>query len=83
MDLDNLVHMANRIGAFFAAQPDRDEALAGIADHLKKFWDPRMRTQILAVLDGADGGEASGLSEIVLAALRAHREKLQPVVAGR
>ncbi len=83
MDLDNLVHMANRIGAFFAAQPDRDEALAGIADHLKKFWDPRMRTQILATLDAADGGESSGLSEIVLAALRAHREKLQPVGAGR
>ena len=79
MDLDNLVNMANRIGAFFAAQPDRDEALAGIADHLKKFWDPRMRAQILAAVDA---GDASGLSEIVLATLRVHREKLQPVVAG-
>ena len=29
MDLHNLIVMANRIGDFFAAQPDRDEALAG------------------------------------------------------
>ncbi len=78
MDLDNLVHMANRIGAFFEAQPDRDEALAGIADHLKKFWDPRMRTQILAAVAQ---GRTSGLSEIVVAALRAHREMLQPAPA--
>ena len=75
MDLDNLIHMANRIGSFFAAQPDRDEALMGIADHLKKFWEPRMRAQILAAV-GTD--DAAGLSEIVTAALVAHRATLQP-----
>ena len=75
MDLDNLIHMANRIGAFFAAYPDRDEGLAGIAEHLKKFWEPRMRGQILAAVDA---GEASGLSEIVLSALTRHRTLLQP-----
>ena len=78
MDLDNLVHMANRIGAFFAAQPDRAEALAGIADHLKKFWDPRMRAQILAAVDA---GQTSDMSEIVVAALLAHRVLLQPAAA--
>jgi formate dehydrogenase subunit delta len=75
MDLDNLIHMANRIGAFFVAQPDRDEALAGIADHLKKFWEPRMRAQILAAVGTDDG---AGLSEIVNAALIAHRAMLEP-----
>ena len=75
MDLDNLIVMANRIGAFFAAQPDRTEALAGIAEHVKKFWEPRMRTEILASLD-TDAG--AGLSEIVRAALVAHRASLQP-----
>jgi formate dehydrogenase subunit delta len=75
MDLDNLVHMANRIGQFFAAQPDRDEALAGIADHVKKFWAPPMRARLLAALDT---DAAAGMSEIVLAALTAHRAMLQP-----
>jgi formate dehydrogenase subunit delta len=75
MDVDNLIVMANRIGQFFAAQPDREEALAGIAEHVKKFWEPRMRTQILAVVGTTAGAE---LSEIVTAALTAHRAMLQP-----
>ena len=49
-----LVHLANQIGKFFAHQP-QPEAVASVADHLRKFWDPRMRTQILAHL--AHGGE--------------------------
>jgi formate dehydrogenase subunit delta len=52
--LDKLVYMANQIGKFFTSQGDAD-AVPGIADHLKKFWDPRMRAQILAHLDA--GGE--------------------------
>ncbi len=75
MDTDNLIVMVNRIGAFFEAQPDRDEALAGIAEHVKKFWEPRMRRQILAVL-GTDAG--AGLSDIVVAALTTYRATLQP-----
>ena len=75
MDLANLIVMANRIGDFFEAQPDRDEALAGIADHLRKFWAPRMRTEILAAVGTAAG---VGLSEIVVAALTTHRAMLQP-----
>ena len=43
MDVHHLIQMANRIGDFFAAMPDRAEALAGLADHLTKFWEPRMR----------------------------------------
>jgi formate dehydrogenase subunit delta len=75
LDLDNLIVMANRIGHFFEAQPDREEALAGIADHVKKFWEPRMRVQILAAV-GTEAG--AGLSDIVSAALTAHRAMLQP-----
>lgn len=67
---DNLIRMANQIGHFFMSMPDQDEAQEGIAQHLKKFWDPRMRRALLARLDASD---AHGLSDIVLAALRAHR----------
>jgi formate dehydrogenase subunit delta len=75
MDLDNLIVMANKIGQFFAAQPDREEALAGIAEHVKKFWEPRMRAQLLAAVDTPSG---AALSDIVRAALVAHRTLLQP-----
>jgi formate dehydrogenase subunit delta len=64
MSPEKLVYMANQIGRFFAHQPD-EKAIANTADHLKKFWDPRMRE---AILDHADvGGE--GLQPLVLRAV--------------
>ncbi len=47
MDSGKLVYMANQIGRFFQNQPEA-EAVANTADHIKKFWDPRMRAAILA-----------------------------------
>ncbi len=65
--------MANRIGEFFQAMPDREEALQGVATHIRKFWDPRMRRELLAYVDQTQG---KGLSELVLSALHAHRSTL-------
>jgi len=75
MDNDGLVRMANRIGDFFEAMPDRDRAIADIADHIRKFWEPRMRRQIL---DSLELGGGQGLSDIVRAALTQYRSKLDP-----
>jgi formate dehydrogenase subunit delta len=50
MSPDKLAYMANQIGKFFAHRP-HDQAVAEIADHLEKFWDPRMRSGILAHLE--------------------------------
>lgn len=55
MSPERLVYMANQIGKFFAAQGE-EAAIAGIADHLKKFWDPRMRREIIAHLDAGGAG---------------------------
>jgi len=73
MHIDNLIKMANQIGNFFEAMPDRDEALADIASHLKRFWEPRMRRALLAHIDET-GGE--GLEPIVQTAVALHRDKL-------
>jgi formate dehydrogenase subunit delta len=69
MSADRLVTMANQIGTFFAAQ-DPAKAPAAIADHLTKFWDPRMRRGILAHL--AAGG--AGLDPPVKAAVAMLRD---------
>ena len=53
MHIERLVEMLNDIAANQAADPDN--AVAAIAQHLKRFWDPRMRAQISAHL--AAGGE--------------------------
>lgn len=55
MNIERLVAMVNDIGRYFAAEPDEALGVAGIADHLKRFWEPGMRKQIVAHL--AAGGE--------------------------
>jgi formate dehydrogenase subunit delta len=44
--IDDLVRMANQIAAFFEPYPE-EEAVAGITEHLQKFWDPSMRTALI------------------------------------
>jgi formate dehydrogenase subunit delta len=62
---DTLVRMANDIEKFFKVQGE-ERAVAGIADHIKKFWEPRMKAQIFAHLD--EGG--AGLDPLTLKALQ-------------
>ena len=73
MDVENLIRMANRIGEFFEAWPDREEARAGIANHLQKFWPPIMRKDLYAQFD-RDG--APELKSIVAEAIRLHRAEI-------
>jgi formate dehydrogenase subunit delta len=78
MNVDNLVHMANQIGEFFSAYPDRQEALDGIANHIRKFWEPRMRTSLL---DALADGELKELMPLVNEALIANQAKLRPMAS--
>lgn len=57
--------MANDIGAFFDAEPDKSEAARSVATHLQRFWDPRMRRELIA--HHRTGGQ--GLKDVVLAAV--------------
>jgi formate dehydrogenase subunit delta len=68
MNRDHMLHDANQIALFFESYP-REEAIAGIADHLKKFWAPRMRREIAEYVE--QGG--TGLNELAAAAVREMR----------
>ena len=59
-----LVRMANQIATFFKSKP-HEEGVAGTADHIDEFWEPRMRRHLFEIIDA--GGE--GLSPFVLEAL--------------
>ena len=56
MNVEHLVSMANQIGRYYEAYPDRAEALKSAATHVRRYWDPRMRTALLHHMD-ADNGE--------------------------
>jgi formate dehydrogenase subunit delta len=49
MSPDKLAYMANQIGKFYVSQ-GHDKAVTGVAEHISKFWDPRMRTTIISYL---------------------------------
>ncbi len=75
MNVEKLAKMANDIGAYFDADPDRAAAMDGVAGHLQRFWDPRMRRELLAWVDEG-GGE--GLLPLVRDVLSERREQLLP-----
>jgi formate dehydrogenase subunit delta len=62
---EKLVKMANQIGQFFAAQT-RSDAVEGTANHLRRFWDPRMRRMIEEHV--SHGG--AGLDPVALEAVK-------------
>ncbi|WP_124081481.1 formate dehydrogenase subunit delta [Pigmentiphaga humi] len=66
--------MANQIGDFFGTMPDRDQAVADVADHLKRFWEPRMLRTLLAHVDAHGDDE---LNDMARAAIRTHRQHIQ------
>jgi len=72
-----LVKMANQIGSFFQAQSPDNATLAtdAIAAHLKSFWAPSMRLQLIRALEA---GGATHLMPIVASAVRSHRANLMP-----
>lgn len=55
MEAEKMIHNANQIALFWASYP-HDEALAGVLSHLKRYWEPRMRTQIRQYVAGGGGG---------------------------
>jgi formate dehydrogenase subunit delta len=72
-----LAKMANGIAQFFEVEEDRDTMLAGIASHLERFWDPRMRRDLLHWIDH-HGGE--GLRDTVVEAVAARRPQWDEVL---
>jgi formate dehydrogenase subunit delta len=70
---EHLVQMANDIGNFFRAEPVREDAVIGIANHIAKFWTKRMRQKLAAHGEG-------GLDELPREALRRLADHRAPVM---
>lgn len=55
MSAERIARMANQIARAFAVE-GRTEAARDTADHIRKFWDPRMRAELEAlVIAGGKG----------------------------
>ena len=72
---EHIVQMANDIGNFFRAESDRQVAIAGISNHINKFWTRRMRQKLLEYMehggDGLDELPRQALTKVTVAPTKA------------
>jgi formate dehydrogenase subunit delta len=76
-----LIYMANQIGKFFQSQ-GHDKAVSGVADHIRKFWDPRMRKTIFAHLDAGGAGLDPNVLEALTTLQKAAAQKAAAQVSS-
>jgi formate dehydrogenase subunit delta len=62
MNIDLLIKMANEISAYFASEPDAEQAAKDVAAHLRRYWEPRMRRQIITYYGERQGAGLTGLA---------------------
>ncbi|MDO9524594.1 MAG: formate dehydrogenase subunit delta [Gemmobacter sp.] len=55
MSAEKIIRMANQIATFMLSRP-HDDGVQGCAQHINDFWEPRMRTQLFAVIDAGGHG---------------------------
>jgi formate dehydrogenase subunit delta len=75
MHIEQLIRMANDIGAFFASEEDPKEGANGIYSHIRRYWDPRMRKQIIAYCRDDGGTELSELARAAVVLLEQDETK--------
>jgi formate dehydrogenase subunit delta len=73
VSLHHLISMANDIGGFFATMPEHDEAVSAMTQHLRNFWEPRMRSEIIAYAQGS-GADLIPFAREAIARLDAERK---------
>jgi formate dehydrogenase subunit delta len=73
---EKLVRMANQIATFFHSKP-REEGIAGVAEHINKFWEPRMRRQFFEMLDAG----TENFDDLVIAATARIKRPITPAEA--
>jgi formate dehydrogenase subunit delta len=73
MNIDLLIKMANEIGDFFngAEVHDTQAAARDVANHIKRYWEPRMRAQMLKYYEERQGAGLTDLAKNAVALLYA------------
>ncbi len=70
MNIDHLIKMANEITAFWEGEVG-DKAAAEVATHLRRYWEPRMRQQMIAYFEQRQGAGLNDIASQAVAMLAA------------
>lgn len=81
--LDHLVHMVNQIARNFGTL-DRDAAAEAVAGHILLYWDPRMKSRIIAAVTDGTGSDLSDVAALAvgIVAQKAQAPAADTVVTG-
>jgi formate dehydrogenase subunit delta len=74
MNIDLLIKMTNEIGDFFAGASDPQQAARDVANHLKRYWEPRMLRQMLEYYEQRQGAGLSDMGKSAVGLLSAARQ---------
>jgi formate dehydrogenase subunit delta len=61
MNIDLLIKMANQITSFWEGEAGEEVAANEVATHLRRYWEPRMRAQMITYYEERQG---AGLNDI-------------------
>ena len=70
MNLDHLIKMANEISFFWDGEAPGEKAVNEVKMHLRRYWEPRMRAQIMTYFDERQGAGLSDTAKAAVAALK-------------
>ncbi|HEY4214341.1 MAG TPA: formate dehydrogenase subunit delta [Steroidobacteraceae bacterium] len=78
MNIDLLIRMANQISSFFTTESPPGKAPADVATHLRRYWDPRMREQIITYYEQRQGAGLDDNARDAVGLLAADAKKASP-----
>jgi formate dehydrogenase subunit delta len=86
VNIDLLIKMANEIGDFFGGTTEPEAAARDVATHIRRYWEPRMRAQMLQYYEQRQGAGLTDLARnavgLLYAAAKAPQAGAQDAAAA-
>jgi formate dehydrogenase subunit delta len=82
VNIDHLIKMANEISSFWEGELGEDKAANDVATHLKRYWEPRMRAQMIQYLEEREGAGLSDVAKQAVALLASQAKAAAAAAAG-
>jgi formate dehydrogenase subunit delta len=79
VNIDLMIKMANEIGSFWEGELGEDKAANDVATHLRRYWEPRMRAQMITYFEERQG---AGLSDVAKKAVAVLASQAQAAAAA-
>ena len=81
MNIDLLIKMANQITDFWEGEAGNEAAVKEVATHLRRYWEPRMRAQMITYYHERQGSGLNDIAKAAVGVLAEQAAQAKPVAA--